>query len=562
MFGNSAVGKRLFAAGLCAALLLSTSACQENPKGSIIVHKDMDNLISRAQEDDPSKVDAADIVDEVAENFETYVTTIENESLGVTVNVNAKVDVPQVDTLNVYRVERKRIDQEFVNKVRKALMGEKEVYFTRALYAPTKADYERWIKEWRDQLREAEEKLANPTIEDRTEGSPDNPTIISEEEFREHYQVVVEARQATIDALQEDYENAPDEVDLKQYPSDGQFLTYREYYERYPEIADEYRASAYPDDETLDIVADSGDGQYQKLSAKNSEDGGSGLIYYSCPGQYVDSPLKSANLDTFLVDGSATMDGVGFNKTVPENFLGLGVVFDESTIFTPIENDETTITMEEAIEKAKKFLEEIDLPDFAFAEGGLYNEPVYLLQYEEPANTSYYRNYYILLFYRDIDSALLTQSSGRKESESGEGVDYRQKIWPGEMIQLRINDAGIVGFDYDSPIEITETVVENAVLKPFSEIKEIFEKMVCVANADDQRVSWINIDRVRLSYSRISEKDSFDTGLVVPVWSFEGKIDYANRGQEDFVQHWMTNTDTIMAINAIDGSIIDGTLGY
>ena len=69
----------------------------------------------------------------------------------------------------------------------------------------------------------------------------------------------------------------------------------------------------------------------------------------------------------------------------------------------------------------------------------------------------------------------------------------------------------------------------------------------------------INIDRVTLTYSRISEKDSFDTGLVVPVWGFRGT-------SKDFLVsegYGMNPTySTQMAINAIDGSVIDSILGY
>ncbi len=65
------------------------------------------------------------------------------------------------------------------------------------------------------------------------------------------------------------------------------------------------------------------------------------------------------------------------------------------------------------------------------------------------------------------------------------------------------------------------------------------------------------VDRVRLSYSRISEKDSFDTGLVVPVWSFEGKVT-AYSGEYPAYER----NGTLLAVNAIDGSVIDADLGY
>ena len=50
--------------------------------------------------------------------------------------------------------------------------------------------------------------------------------------------------------------------------------------------------------------------------------------------------------------------------------------------------------------------------------------------------------------------------------------------------------------------------------------------MVVIENAvegEDGTVS-IEVTDVKLVYTRISEKDSFDTGLVVPVWDFEGRI--------------------------------------
>ena len=565
MFENQSVCKRFLAAGLCVALLLSMSACQENPEGSIIVHKDMDNLISRAQEDDPSKVEITDIVNEVTEQYETYQTAIENEDLGVTVNVNAKVDVPEVDKLSVYRVKQKKFDQEFVDKVRKALMGDKKVYMGQALTTLTKADYEVTIKYYRDYIREEEEKMTAASEKDRTIGPQDNRYVISVEEFREQCQQNIDAAQSELNGYQEKYEQAPTELNLQEYPSDGQLLTYQELSERYPEFADEYYASFYEDDEALFLGTDGSDGQYQVLEVTNSEELSNKLSYTSCPGQYVSVIGVSGKLDNNVRDGNDTFDHVSFNSTVPEDFLGGEIGFTESTVFTPIENDETTITMEDALRRAGEFLSDIDLSGFTFAEGGLYNEPVGLLnQHGNPYIEGddihyYYRHTYILRFYRDLDGALLTQSSGQKV-DWGENDGYRIQFWPGELVELRINDQGIAGFDYYSPVEITETVVDGAALKPFSEIKDTFEKMICIVNANDQRVSRIDIDRVRLSYSRISEQDRFDTGLVVPVWSFEGKMDSAYRGDEDFVQPWKTGT--LLAVNAIDGSIIDGELGY
>lgn len=135
--------------------------------------------------------------------------------------------------------------------------------------------------------------------------------------------------------------------------------------------------------------------------------------------------------------------------------------------------------------------------------------------------------------------------------------DAGKQVWPGEVVEFKINDSGIVAFGYYAPVEITETVVEGAAMKPFSEIRDTFESMVCVVNAAEDLSTAVTVDRVCLSYSRISEQDAFDTGLIVPVWSFEGQVKMTVEGT--LIREWK---GTVLAINAIDGSVIDSALGY
>ena len=53
------------------------------------------------------------------------------------------------------------------------------------------------------------------------------------------------------------------------------------------------------------------------------------------------------------------------------------------------------------------------------------------------------------------------------------------------------------------------------------------------------------------------QKDSFDTGLLVPVWEFLGKAKYK-------IDTYGNNTTdvSLLTINAIDGSVINMSLGY
>ena len=113
-------------------------------------------------------------------------------------------------------------------------------------------------------------------------------------------------------------------------------------------------------------------------------------------------------------------------------------------------------------------------------------------------------------------------------------------------------------------MEIVETVVDGSSIKSFEDIKPIFEQMVVVsyAPAGEGTVN-ISVDSVILRYTRISEEDSFDTGLLVPVWEFTGTItdEYGNSMNPSGNPTAIKNT-SILTINAIDGSVIDRAVGY
>ena len=104
-------------------------------------------------------------------------------------------------------------------------------------------------------------------------------------------------------------------------------------------------------------------------------------------------------------------------------------------------------------------------------------------------------------------------------------------------------------------------MVKDSRIKSFDEIKETFEKMVVIENAAQDKEAGgsvsVKVTDVNLVYTRISEKDSFDTGLVVPVWNFEGTVvDEYGSGKAG------KKTGIILSINAIDGSVINQELGY
>lgn len=538
---------------LCAALALSLAACQENPEGTIVAHKDMDKLISQAAASDPGKTGAEEVVAD-AKKTEAYQTTLDNENLGVTAKVDASVEVPDVEKLSIYRVEQKAFDQEFIDKVRNELMGGRTLYEGRALDVRTKAQIEGEIQSLRQEAAEADAQMRQATDES---GQP----AFSEEEIQSN----AATYQESIDSLQKEYESAAASLDLASYPFDGKLTPVAELASRYPGDSHyEWLSSLNESGDEYFGITDGADGAYQQLYAQNDADHSNKLVFRSSPKGYEHLGGVMAdptNLDTEYNarDMSVGKDSEVFfqEKGLSGNILTNGFVLEPDMTFEPVFGDSVSLSQEEAEAQAQALLEKLGLTGFSLEQGGLYTEFIGLKGGWDSASLPY-GVYYILQYCRDIDGVRLTQSSGGKFAEGyGNDGQYNKQMWPGEYIEFRINDSGIVGFDYLAPLQVTETVVDSATLMPFDQIKDTFEQMlpVTLASTDFQKVA--QIDRVRLSYSRISEKDSFDTGLVVPVWSFEGKCEaYA----DGYFSH--QESGTLLAVNAIDGSVIDADLGY
>ena len=544
MAGNRSVCKKFLAAGLCAVLLFSMSACQENPKGSIVVHKDMDNLISKAREDDPSKVAAADIVDEVAENYETYQTTITDKNLGVAVNVYAKLNVPEVDTLSIYRVEQVDFEQELIDKIRKTLMGDKPVYDGTVRHRMPRSQILMHMEESRAAINrlEADRERAWEVWKDDYQ---------TREEFDEAYDDQIQEQQDSIDELQEFYENTPDRYDITEFPQDGLLRSVEELYNLDPQNEEYDRMhTVIPTGDYLNVVSDGADGTFQVLRAQNSEEYGGHVAFRSTPKGYEFTPYTYSET---LTDLSGGIGAAAF--PVQE---GMGA--DGS----PIEN---LPTQEEAVRMAEDFLEEVGITGFAFARGGWFREEVHVRSLAPDDYFDLDRRCYILQFRRELDGVLVTQATGTKR-HSGREADgiYTKHEWLEEGIEFRINENGIVGFDFNAPLNVLETTVANAGLKSFEEVKNTFETMICIVNAAEDQDVFLNISEVDLTYSRIAERDSFTTGLIVPVWSFYGTI-RATNGSSNFSignghSRYSGETGPMLLINAIDGSIIDSELGY
>lgn len=126
--------------------------------------------------------------------------------------------------------------------------------------------------------------------------------------------------------------------------------------------------------------------------------------------------------------------------------------------------------------------------------------------------------------------------------------------WPYESLVFYVNDDGIVGMKWLSPYELGDAVTEDSALLNFNDVMGVFEKMYLVDN--DGMEEDVTINSIRLGYARVLKQDETGVGLLVPVWDFFGSVTDADGTVYD------NPDDSLLTINAVDGSIIDRTAGY
>ncbi len=144
--------------------------------------------------------------------------------------------------------------------------------------------------------------------------------------------------------------------------------------------------------------------------------------------------------------------------------------------------------------------------------------------------------------------------------------------WAYETLEVQLDDGGLLGFQWVSPLTVGEVVVERANLLPFSSILTVAKSMLAVVNepleSDLEAYSacTIVIDHITLSLQRVSDANSIESGLLIPVWNFYGQEQYQLSGgtevQRASSEPVALRPEPYLSINAIDGSIISKTQGF
>lgn len=117
-----------------------------------------------------------------------------------------------------------------------------------------------------------------------------------------------------------------------------------------------------------------------------------------------------------------------------------------------------------------------------------------------------------------------------------------------ERISVIVNDEGIISLEYSHPHEIKGILQADCTLLPFESILQIARTTLPLKYAPYEKMRGsvhYAVSKITLGYMRVRSMNAPDTYELIPVWDFfEGEF------------------DSLLTVNAIDGTIIDRDYGY
>ncbi|HWQ06675.1 MAG TPA: DUF6034 family protein [Feifaniaceae bacterium] len=158
--------------------------------------------------------------------------------------------------------------------------------------------------------------------------------------------------------------------------------------------------------------------------------------------------------------------------------------------------------------------------------------------------------------------------------------------WNYEQLDVTVDDEGIAAFYWREPLSLTGETGQAGTLLTFPQAKEIFETIAPIAygaqtssaNPSLDRVEIdLNVTSVQLSLLRVWAGEGAEkTGSLVPAWVFYGDVvdqvfwkdgtsydAYYRQGMNGAGGSAFRKGPTIVfAVNALDGSVIDPSVGY
>lgn len=431
---------------------------------------------------------------------ENYTFTYENEDKTLVIQADAGVWVPEGEAIPMYRVEGCGFTQELVNKMYDYFFPDGGTYVTEG----TKQTKEYWD----GVLLKYEQRLAQVKA-DQTMEEQDRQNLIAD----------MEASMERAKAIRED---APEESTFVKIPTG-------------PEMTDQSETA-------ID----------------------------ACTGFLIQNDDASCTVTSADAD-SAVSSGFYYDKEMGEwHVEEAGAVLVNEENEAAINQGRLNLTLEDARAYAEDFFETIGVP---VQEVAAYFVEKTDTEYDDFGNGEIRSRYYSYRFHftRIVNGLPLATSTIHEVSS-----DEAMFTWVYERIIMEVNDEGICSLHWQDPLTVTDTVSENVGILSFDEAAEVFETMVpltyqgeIVGNTEETTCSLdIQVDRASLTLLRVRDAGGQRTGLLTPVWTFYGcineRVDFWDQitDERNFDEYQTEAPYIILAVNAVDGSVIDLVEGY
>lgn len=477
--------------------ILLLAGCQSTPEKPIVVQKDMEQMLDTAQ-----KGTDGDNGKSLKEQYgipDTYQFEAQGAAGKLNIKVDANVFVPNGNAMPIYKVKAVDFTQEQVTAFWNALIGDTEMWEIQQ--QQTKEQIQEQILQLK-QLMGDEKKLAEKLMD-------------------------MEDAQKELKALEDRYKAAPERLEERRAYGALEEIAI---YENQQELSGK-KLATYTG---LSVYEKVRIGMGKTFEVQNNNDLKEAVVVrrdeQGNP-TYIMPPMSNATINYFDNNIDNTKGNGDIASSIRVNL--------ETELESPMQTL-AGLSPKEAIETVQKLLDRTEcgmMFDHAFFQK---NDGIYVINCT-----------------REVEGISVAYIQSGSMADTNEGT---RTFWGYETLRLTLNRDGIVWMYWNSPLKITETVNIDCRLKPFAEIKEIFEKMMMVkyeAIAENYDTYTFEIDCISLSLQRIVEQNSIENGLLIPVWNFYGNIIEKNGSQE--------NTkigESVMSVNAIDGSIIDPAKGY
>ena len=248
---------------------------------------------------------------------------------------------------------------------------------------------------------------------------------------------------------------------------------------------------------------------------------------------------------------SARTGKIGFPPNLEWMRSNEGVNMDTLEPLSEGKAADCTISLEEAIALADAEVHAI-LPDY---EVSAYGQ----LPLQELGNQ---KQFYAFRYTRHLNGIPVNNTYSGESMATGE-YGYLSGLG---VVSVIVNDEGVCSFTYDNPYDVGETVQQDVELLSFEEIWEIFSQVALLSIQhleidENLQKNEMNVHEIRFGYMTVLMADG--TYQYTPVWDFYATRHLAGTGGYTHADEQRVMYDrSELTINAINGTVIDRTLGY